>query len=148
MHVSGHFPYETTNTLRILFGRLEYERLDCMLCCPKDKNLISRKLPYPRLIILFIDVVLLKIRVFYLPFRYNECTSKVHNCDNANAFCITFLSDINECTTNVHKCAANAFCNNTDGSYNCTCSPGFTGNGTACTGMSLRPILAKLYYEV
>ena len=119
-----------------------------MLCCPKEKNLIRRKLPYPRLIILFIDVVLLKIRVFYLPFRYNECTSKVHNCDNANAFCITFLSDINECTTNVHKCAANAFCNNTDGSYNCTCSPGFTGNGTECTGMSLRPILAKLYYEV
>ena len=146
--MSGHFPYETTNTLRILFGRLEYERLDCMLCCPKEKNLIRRKLPYPRLIILFIDVVLLKIRVFYLPFRYNECTSKVHNCDNANAFCITFLSDINECTTNVHKCAANAFCNNTDGSYNCTCSPGFTGNGTECTGMSLRPILAKLYYEV
>ena len=85
---------------------------------------------------------------FYLPFRYNECTSKVHNCDNANAFCITFLSDINECTTNVHKCDANAFCNNTDGSYNCTCSPGFTGNGTACTGMSLPSILVKLYYEV
>ena len=35
-----------------------------MLCCPKEKNLIRRKLPYPRLIILFIDVVLLKIRVF------------------------------------------------------------------------------------
>ena len=35
-----------------------------MLCCPKEKNLIRRKLLYPRLIILFIDVVLLKIRVF------------------------------------------------------------------------------------
>ena len=88
MHVSGRLPYETTNTLCILFGRLEYDRLDCMLCCPKEKNLIRRKLSYPRLIILFIDVFLLKIRVFYLPFRHNERTSKVHNCDNVNAFCI------------------------------------------------------------
>ena len=44
------------------------------------------------------------------------------------------LSDINECTTNVHKCDANAFCNNTEGSYSCTCTPGYTGNGTSCNG--------------
>ena len=44
------------------------------------------------------------------------------------------LSDINECTTNVHTCDANAVCNNTQGSYNCTCSPGYTGNGTSCNG--------------
>ena len=44
------------------------------------------------------------------------------------------LSDINECTTNFHTCDANAVCNNTQGSYNCTCSPGYTGNGTSCNG--------------
>ncbi|CAH3192561.1 unnamed protein product, partial [Porites evermanni] len=42
--------------------------------------------------------------------------------------------DINECVTNVHNCDVNAFCNNTEGSYNCTCSPGYTGNGTSCNG--------------
>ncbi|CAH3154914.1 unnamed protein product, partial [Porites lobata] len=42
--------------------------------------------------------------------------------------------DINECVTNAHNCDANAFCNNTQGFYNCTCSPGYTGNGTSCNG--------------
>ena len=27
-----------------------------------------------------------------------------------------------------------AYCNNTVGSYNCTCYPEYTGNGTSCTG--------------
>ena len=48
----------------------------------------------------------------------------------------SLVSDINECTTNVHNCDVNSFCNNTDGSYNCTCISGYTGNGTSCTGKS------------
>ncbi|CAH3192560.1 unnamed protein product, partial [Porites evermanni] len=44
--------------------------------------------------------------------------------------------DINECTTNVHKCDTNAVCSNTEGSYNCTCSPGYTGNGTSCNDIN------------
>ena len=32
------------------------------------------------------------------------------------------------------KCSSDAFCNNTKGSYNCTCKPGFTGNGRECKG--------------
>ena len=32
------------------------------------------------------------------------------------------------------KCAASAVCNNTEGFYNCTCTPGYTGNGTSCNG--------------
>ena len=46
------------------------------------------------------------------------------------------LSDINEYTISVDNCDANAFCNNTDGSFDCICSPGYTGNGTSCTGKS------------
>ena len=43
-------------------------------------------------------------------------------------------SDINECTTNAHNCDVKAFCNTTEGSFNCTCSPGYTGNRMKCTG--------------
>ena len=37
------------------------------------------------------------------------------------------------CTTNTHKCDADALCNNTDGSYNCSCKEGFHGDGKNCS---------------
>ena len=42
--------------------------------------------------------------------------------------------DINECLKEIHDCDVNAVCNNTQGSYKCTCEDGFQGNGTKCTG--------------
>ena len=39
-------------------------------------------------------------------------------------------ADIDECDTN--PCHPNATCNNTGGSYICTCDTGYTGNGTTC----------------
>ena len=46
-----------------------------------------------------------------------------------------FLSiDVDECATNTHSCDANAYCNNTIGSFNCTCNPGYNGTGTYCNG--------------
>lgn len=46
-----------------------------------------------------------------------------------------YTLDINECETGTHKCQVDATCNNTIGWYNCTCNPGYGGNGTAnCTG--------------
>ena len=44
------------------------------------------------------------------------------------------LIDIDECTTNRHNCDISAFCNNTEGSHNCTCKPGYSGDGSNCTG--------------
>ncbi|KAL9961327.1 hypothetical protein ACROYT_G030243 [Oculina patagonica] len=41
--------------------------------------------------------------------------------------------DINECVQNTHNCSQNALCENNEGSFNCTCKPGFTGNGHDCT---------------
>ena len=44
---------------------------------------------------------------------------------------------MNECKRN-QSCDVNAIsdrcCTNTEGSYVCTCHPGYTGNGLICTG--------------
>ena len=42
--------------------------------------------------------------------------------------------DIDECTDGTHSCDVNATCNNTPGSYICTCKDGFRGDGINCTG--------------
>ena len=43
--------------------------------------------------------------------------------------------DIDECATNSHSCDANAYCNNTIGSHNCTCNSGYTrASGQTCSG--------------
>ena len=44
------------------------------------------------------------------------------------------ILDIDECSSNSHSCDANAVCNNTRGSYTCTCKAGYLGNGENCTG--------------
>ena len=41
-------------------------------------------------------------------------------------------TDIDECSKGTHKCHAKATCNNTQGSYNCTCVRGYEGNGKDC----------------
>ena len=46
-----------------------------------------------------------------------------------------FTTDIDECETNPQICHAKAACNNTYGSYVCTCKPGFIGGGQNCTGI-------------
>ena len=45
--------------------------------------------------------------------------------------------DIDECTRNESNCdLERGFCTNTEGSFQCTCSEGFSGDGTAgnCAG--------------
>ena len=44
------------------------------------------------------------------------------------------VSDMDECSSNSHSCDVNAVCNNTRGSYTCTCKPGYSGDGKNCTG--------------
>ena len=46
-----------------------------------------------------------------------------------------YIADVNECEEE-NECDANAECQDTDGSYRCTCKSGFFGNGYKCTGAS------------
>ncbi|XP_022807756.1 signal peptide, CUB and EGF-like domain-containing protein 1 [Stylophora pistillata] len=44
--------------------------------------------------------------------------------------------DVNECSTKTHNCNVNAECNNTEGSFNCSCKVGFNGDGKKCTDVN------------
>ena len=46
---------------------------------------------------------------------------------------------MNECAEGTHNChvMSNASCFDTDGSFYCNCTEGFTGNGTFCEGKIL-----------
>ena len=56
-------------------------------------------------------------------------------------WCILFTTplptDIDECSSSLDDCSEYADCMDTDGSYECMCISGFTGNGTFCTGALL-----------
>ena len=43
--------------------------------------------------------------------------------------------DINECSSS--PCSSDATCSNTDGSFQCTCNNGFSGDGTICIGRKI-----------
>jgi hypothetical protein len=51
---------------------------------------------------------------------------------NIKFLCVGIL-DVNECVTE-SPCHTNATCNNTDGSYTCTCDTGYSGDGFSCDG--------------
>ena len=42
--------------------------------------------------------------------------------------------DINECEDLTALCDSNAECTNTQGSYECTCGDGYSGDGLSCSG--------------
>ena len=48
--------------------------------------------------------------------------------------CCPAAVDFDECHNGSHDCHDSAACDNTAGSYSCTCKLGYTGNGTDCAG--------------
>ena len=49
-------------------------------------------------------------------------------------FLVLKIKDIDECSASDGVCDVNADCENTLGSYVCSCKDGFSGNGKTCSG--------------
>ena len=43
--------------------------------------------------------------------------------------------DVDECSWELHDCDTSAYCTNTNGSFECTCAMGYTGDGVTCAGL-------------
>ena len=51
--------------------------------------------------------------------------------------------DIDECTAQSHDCSPNSMCTNVEGSFQCSCIPGFEGDGKTCIGRFKKYIKLK-----
>ena len=47
---------------------------------------------------------------------------------------LSLISKIDECEAKPGPCDINANCVDADGSYECTCNRGYSGNGSSCSG--------------
>ena len=59
----------------------------------------------------------------------------VVGCNIVTASYVLIFPDTDECATGTHMCDNQATCNNTDGSYTCTCNEGYDGTGNNCSGI-------------
>ena len=57
-------------------------------------------------------------------FLYNGCS-------------LLSVIDIDECSASIPVCDVNGNCQNTRGSYVCSCKAGFAGDGKTCAGESV-----------
>lgn len=48
------------------------------------------------------------------------------------------ILDVDECATFMNNCdQLNGICNNTEGSFECSCSAGYSGDGITCSSESI-----------
>lgn len=60
------------------------------------------------------------------------------------------VADVDECRDGTHQCRYNQICENTRGSYHCTCPRGYRsqGVGRPCVGTCLRLELNPVRYNI
>ena len=61
---------------------------------------------------------------------------------------LTVRTDIDECVSpDLNECHEAGICNNTDGSYDCSCNEGYDGDGYNCTGRKCNIYTLYLYRQ-
>ena len=78
-------------------------------------------------------VTIVQVNVLAFSFYWYQTDVYLCSCNQIHIDELFFL-DMNECEKGTHDCSINAMCYNTNGSYECTCNPGYTGDGRNCTG--------------
>ena len=53
------------------------------------------------------------------------------------SYLVFIYLDMDECGIDNSGCHANANCQNTVGSFSCSCKSGYDGNGLECSGMKI-----------
>ena len=75
----------------------------------------------------------------------NECTEGF-TCAITKLCALNFSVDIDECQLGLDACVENADCSDTEGSYECTCSTGYSGDGLVnCESKSLIVSFERFY---
>ena len=65
---------------------------------------------------------------------------------------VVLYTDIDECLIGTQDCDVHGFCNDTDGSYNCTCLQGYEGDGFNCSSnistLYVAILMVRNYYHL
>ena len=85
----------------------------------------------PKIVLTMVDIV---VSLCCQPMKRLVHTAVYILCINSNIAQI-IITDVDECDAATNTCDANAVCENTQGSYTCTCMSGYTGDGKECTGI-------------
>ena len=83
----------------------------------------------------------------------NTCSIHVNKVYTNNTCIVAILhtylyipTDKDECSSVNYPCDSNATCNNTDGSYMCTCNTGYTGSGEICESTFVTLFIMSHYF--
>ena len=71
--------------------------------------------------------------IVFTIFQANSVTENRTSLFSLTSY-LSCLTDIDECATQTDDCSPNADCTNADGTFQCTCNVGFTGDGKTCDG--------------
>ena len=85
----------------------------------------------PKIVLAIVDIA---VSLSSQPMKQFAHTAVYVLCINSNTAQV-IITDVDECNSTTNTCDANAVCENTQGSYTCTCKSGYTGDGGECTGI-------------